>query len=218
MQNMSVAPNILDYHQPTPVRPRWRRLLFLLALLHVPIAVVPFLPFVYEIGPLLAVRGFGADPFIHWPDDCIILMLALPFFLIFPLAYLRIRRQFGRPRLLECCMVVLCGLAAVACELSVDVIMVRDRGSIGDMWPAAVNIAILIPGAGWLVWQIHRRTSIAVLAQTTASIAFLANALFCLVIFGNEQINVGYWLTIYACVVLAADLGMDIILRRTSYG
>ncbi len=155
-----------------------------------------FLPFAYDTSPFEA---------IHMAD---VWWLGVPFLVPFVAVGLRaseMRRGTAGPGLRR--FVLGWSLATLLITLSLYVNMVKE-------WPSALGewIVFLIPGAGFLaaalIWRRHRHTATMGhwLPYLALRLAYLPNAVFCLVAFGNENAEVGAYLVLATTLVYAADV------------
>lgn len=199
-QNAS-AP-ILNYgsesRTPNPLMPG-----MLLLLGALPLVVVPFVSFCWEISPLFVVREFFVRVLAHnYSLDLILGLVAAPFFLglVIPLWEFRrlmpLRVQYWE----KAVIVMISGISALM-TVGISVHMANDavrHGISNDALLIFTGAAILMVGCA-MHWRL-RYTNHRDLSPTTfLLVSYLANAFMCLCIF-RDPASIGWWLTLVGCV------------------
>jgi hypothetical protein len=193
--------------------PRARAVALLLLLL--PAAVAPFVPFVYTDSPLSVVqevcRGVWAGHASN--GDLHLLLIAAPFFLGLPIVLWQFRRLVGArvTRFGRISVFALAGGSAML-TLWISILLLVEtvrRGSFrhDETLPGLLALAVLLIGVP-LLWWLKRKAAAESLPPAALALAYLANAVLCLVAFSRDGTEIGWKLTLAVSFVLAAQLAV----------
>jgi hypothetical protein len=197
---------ILDYQVAREERPSFiRRLVGLV--LNSPLVALPFLPFAFEISPCDVLREVASQPRGNLFIETELALLAAPFFLAILLVWVKARMWFMALTRVELRIMQIVTLAMYCAEIwtAARLTLTADfhdpryaLPSIGFLVSLAITLALGI-------FQQIRRVQLETLVHTFMAFSFLANTIFCLAWF-SENRSVGYYVTIYACGLVAFDL------------
>jgi hypothetical protein len=182
-----------------------------------PSAIVPFVPFVYDVSPLAAAQHMFDDSVF---DTLALSLLGVAFFAALPaltwramlLRRLAMRVTARRAMLLIAVpfWIAMLWVNLLWCRSLIED-MRNDLGlhvALSNVWPFAVTIPLACI-ALLIAWRLHRQGDPDRAILIVLTIPFLATATSCLLGFRNDDWQFGYWLSMYVAVLWLAELAVD---------